>query len=238
MLLFFIILITLISISILIYFEYLSKRGVIQKKTFATFTIVAIIMLSIIYAFTISDIINVLQGPSPVDVTPIEMLEAHHIERVEEAIALLEFSEFITHFSVEEFEGGRVWQREFVFGYHYEEDSARGQTPRRHLGMRATVFVSEETAIERMQSARRSSSGFRYTEAVYDNGVEVVLQQTFMPVGSLRIPTDYRTTISHIRFGNTVVRLWEDSSRQARRNDISSHFISYLVEVMLEQDNH
>ena len=235
----YIIFISFIIFSSLLLYGFFNKRRAINSKTWIRSTLFIAVVLSIVYAFTISNIINALQGASPVDATPIEMLEAHHIGRIEETIALLEFSEFITHFSVQEFEESHTaLQRRYSLGYYNEEYFVQIRPPNRRLAISVTVYVQEETAIGGMRLAKNSPSGFQYTVFVFDNGVEAILNQPFMPVGSLRIPNDNRVIVSHVRFGNTIVRLDEYRLRNDTRDDISSHFISYLVEMMLEQDNH
>jgi len=230
--------IILVSIST---YKQLKKRTAVHLGAWAVITSIIVFAVSIVILISISGIINRLQPASSVSVSPIEQLEAGHIERIEYAIAQLEFSELITHFRVQEFERDHaVLQRRYTFGFHYFEDFARRQPHDRSLSISVTVFATEEIAIGRMQSERIQNSSFdiRYTEFMYYNGAEVILNQPYMSVGSLRLPHNRRLVESHIRFGDTVFYLRETRLRHDNREDISSKFIQLLVETMLKQYNY
>jgi len=179
-----------------------------------------------------SCVINSTQGRSRVDVSPLEQLTAEEISSIEEVIARMEFSDFITTFrDPQELElNSRIDRR-------YNLSRGGGPTGR-SLGIQVYVFYQERYAIERIESHRRryDSTGRNYTETMMGNGIEVTLRPPYMMTSAsgCYAPNNRRTIISYIRMEHVVIQLWEYRQAGDRRDDFSSDFIALLAEMLQE----
>jgi hypothetical protein len=166
-----------------------------------------------------------------VDVSLIAELNEEEIGRIEEVAAQLEFIDFISFFSVQDFENHSSIARRYSASHH--------KHPGRHLEITLTIYYQEESAIETMQSNRRRNNSFDYpfTEFINDNNTEAILQHPFMPTSAsgCHAPTNRRLLISYIRIENVVIRLWENTQPPDLRDEISNQFIALLVD-MLKQE--
>lgn len=208
------------------------------KHTGCTIAVVLVVLLAspIIIIFTAivySNIVNAVQRPSRVDVSPIAKLNEEQVSQAEEAIMQLGELGLISEPRIEDFdESHTTLTRVFETGWTDNE------VPGRQASI--MIFVSidrqEETAISTIQSMRVGRTFGPRVDVVNDNNTEALLRYPSMPVSASGwfMPTSERIVRSQIRIGNVRITLWESRHRSDGRELLTNQFIEMLVEQLQE----